>query len=248
MKTNKTYQQLMDYMRTEEFAVKTLSLVESVIGDNFKSLRRLEPSILTLNDYVSHVEESKGQQTVFLTVRSAYEYEYALKRVLSDAGFATRSKVDNVSGAKNDFGVMLADRAPVFFEVKTTQSDNGWTGATHSKGSGKVDNYVLISYDLNRDMKLPDPDGGSALHGAFKAVHFSVIDAFSLGWNGAASDKNSFTTAKISSDAAAVYSEQVVLGHIKKNTVWCKPERHSLDKWRDADGVLSYDEGVNGIL
>lgn len=249
MKTNKTYQQLMDYMRTEEFAVKTLSLVESVIGDNFKSLRRLEPSIRTLNDYVSHVEENTGQQTVFLTVRSAYEYEYALKRVLSDAGFATRSKVHNNSGEKNDFGVDVSDRdKPVFFEVKTTQSDNGWTGATHSNGSGKVDNYVLVGYDLNRDMELPDVEGGSALHGAFKAVHFSVIDAFSLGWNGAASDKSSFTTAKISSTAADVYSEQIVLGDIKKNPVWCKPERLSLDRWRDSNGVLSYSEGVNDIL
>jgi hypothetical protein len=238
MKTNKTYQQLMDYMRTEDYAIKTMAFVESIMGDNFKSLRRGLHSPETLNEYVALVEEAAGQQTVYLTVRSAYEYEIALQTVLSNAGFETVSKKHNVAGAKNDFGVVTADKGPIFFEVKTTQSDKGWTGATHSLGNGKVDNYVLISYDLDRDMKLPPVTGGSALHGAFKSVHFSVVDSFSLGWQGKASNKSSFTTAQIPVQKAAVYSKQIVLGHLTPKDIWCKPERHSLDKWRDSAGVL----------
>ena len=110
MKTNKTYQQLMDYMRTEEYAIKTMALVESVVGYNFMAIRALQEGIETLNDYVKHVEESTGQQTVFLTVRSAYVFEYALKRVLSDAGFETRSKIHNTTGEKNDFGVGIGHK------------------------------------------------------------------------------------------------------------------------------------------
>ena len=109
-----------------------MAFVESIMGDNFKSLRRGLHSPKTLNEYVALVEEAAGQQTVYLTVRSAYEYEIALQTVLSRAGFETVSKKHNVSGAKNDFGVVTADKGPIFFEVKTTQSDNGWTGATHS--------------------------------------------------------------------------------------------------------------------
>ena len=52
----KTYNQLVSFMRTKQFAIDVMALVESVVGDNFKSLRRLEPSIKTLNDYVQHVE------------------------------------------------------------------------------------------------------------------------------------------------------------------------------------------------
>ena len=240
MKTNRTYQELMDYMRTKEYAIKTMALVESVVGYNFMAIRALQEGIETLNDYVKHVEESTGQQTVFLTVRSAYVFEYALKRVLSDAGFETRSKVHNTTGEKNDFGVDVSDRdETLFFEVKTTQSKDGWTGATHSNGSGKVDNYVLISYDLDREMILPEVGTTGTLHGAFKSVHFSVVDSFSLGWQGKASNKSSFTTAKIPVQKADVYSKQIVLGHLTPKSIWCKPERHSLDKWRDSAGALA---------
>ena len=240
MKTNKTYQQLMDYMRTEDYAIKTMALVESVVGYNFMAIRALQEGIETLNDYVEHVEESNGQQTVFLTVRSAYVFEYALKRVLSDAGFETRSKIHNTTGEKNDFGVDVSDRdETLFFEVKTTQSKGGWTGATHSNGSGKVDNYVLISYDLDREMILPEVGTTGALHGVFKSVHFSVVDSFSLGWQGKASNKSSFTTARIPVQKALVYFKQIVLGHLTPKSIWCKPERHSLDKWRNSAGALA---------
>ena len=239
MKTNRTYQELMDYMRTKEYAIKTMALVESVVGYNFMAIRALQEGIETLNDYVKHVEESTGQQTVFLTVRSAYVFEYALKRVLSDAGFETRSKVHNTTGEKNDFGVDVSDRdGTLFFEVKTTQSKDGWTGATHSNASGKVDNYVLISYDLDREMILPPVGTTGALHGVFKSVHFSVVDSFSLGWQGKASNKSSFTTAKIPVQKAGVYSKQIVLGHLTPKNIWCKPERRSLDTQRNSAGVL----------
>ena len=160
----KTYKELMMFMRTEEYAIRSIALVESIMGDNFKSLRRLEPNIQTLNDYANHIEDDAAQQSGFLTIRSAYEYEYALKRVLTDAGFHTVSKVHNSKEQKSDFGVIVADRKlPVYFEVKTTQVKRGWQGATHSEGAGKVDNYILISYTLNRDVKLPPLDV-SAIH------------------------------------------------------------------------------------
>ena len=54
----KTYRELIRFMRTKQFAIDVIGLVESVVGDNYKSLRRLEPSIKTLNDYVQQVEEN----------------------------------------------------------------------------------------------------------------------------------------------------------------------------------------------
>jgi len=243
----KTYEELISFMQTKQFAVDVLALVESVVGDNFKSLRRLEPSIKTLNDYVKHVEENPGQQTVFLTVRSAYEFEYALKRVLSDNGFDTVSKLHNVKEQKNDFGVRVINkRMPVYFEVKTTQSDMGWTGATHSEGSGKVDNYVLVNYELNRDMALPSLDT-SALHGLFKSVHFSVVDGFEMGWSGEATDKSSFTKAKIHVDQCEEYTKQIIFGSVLQKSIWCKIVRESLDSLRDKNNKL-ITGGKNAIL
>jgi hypothetical protein len=234
----KTHEELMMFMRTRQFAVDVLALVESVVGDNFKSLRRLEPSIKTINDYVQHVEEDKVQQTVYLTVRAAYEFEYAIKRVLSDAGFDTVAKTHNNEEQKNDFGVSIAGRVdPIYFEVKTTQSDNGWTGATHSEGSGKVDNYVLVSYNVDRDMELPSLDT-SAIHGLFKSVHFSVIDGLEVAWSGGATDKSSFTKAKVPVEKEREYSKQIVLGSVIPKRVWCEIIRESLEEMRDKSGKL----------
>lgn len=223
----KTYNELVAFMRTKQFAINVMALVESVVGDNYKSLRRLEPTIKTLRDYVQHVEESPGQQTVWLTVRSAYDFEYAIKRVLDDAGFNTVSKVHNREEQKNDFGVKTHDKGDIYFEVKTSQSDNGWTGSTHSEGSGKIDNYVLINYELDKDLILPSLDTCS-IDGMFKSVHFSVIDALGLGWTGDATDKSSFTTAKIHVDQYGAYSEQVVLGSVAPKKKWCSIVRENL--------------------
>jgi len=245
----KTYNDLMKFMRTKQFAIEVLSMVESVVGYNFMSLRILEPNIKTLADYARYVEESKGQQTVYLTVRAAYEFEYAIKRVLSDHGFETVSKIHNTAEQKNDFGVQVSDREQTaWFEVKTTQSKNGWTGATHSKGSGKVDNYVLVSYELDRDMTLPPIDGSSpgALHGVFKSVHFSVVDAFDMGWHGAATDRSSFTTAKIHNSQHSAYTPQIVLGSTDRKTVNCAINRESLNPYR-VNGVLKSVTGGTNV-
>jgi hypothetical protein len=234
----KTYSELVSFMRTKQFAIDVLALVESVVGDNFKSLRRLEPSIKTLNDYVNHVEENEGQKTVFLTVRSAYEFEYAIKRVLSDSGFDTVSKLHNAKEQKNDFGVKVGDRKKVvYFEVKTTQSDVSWTGSSHSEGSGKIDNYVLVSYELARDMELP-PLSTSAIDGMFKSAHFSVVDGFDMGWAGEATDTSSFTHAKIRTTQAELYTGCVALGGVRPKSKWCKILRESLDTYRDVNNVL----------
>ena len=241
----KTYNQLVSFMRTKQFAIDVMALVESVVGDNFKSLRRLEPSIKTLNDYVQHVEENKGQQTVFLTVRSAYEFEYAIKIILSDNGFDTVSKLHNAEEQKNYFGVRVRDRkSTVYFEVKTSQSDNGWTGSSHSEGSGKIDNYVLVNYELDKDMELP-PLSTSALYGMFKSVHFSVVDGFDMGWKGEATDKSSFTAAKIHKSQMPTYSSYISLGSVLPKKKWCKIVKESLDKYRDNNNKLMKTNNTN---
>ena len=171
-------------------------------------------------------------------MRSAYEFEYALKRVLSDNGFETVSKLHNQKEQKNDFGVRVTDREDVvYFEVKTSQSPNGWTGATHSEGSGKIDNYVLVNYELDRDMLLP-PLNVSSIDGLFKSVHFSVIDGFELGWHGEATDKSSFTKARIHNSQYGNYSKQVVFGSISPKKTWCRIIRENLKDLRDNNGKL----------
>jgi len=245
----KTYNDLMKFMRTKQFAIEVIKLVECVVGYNFMSLRILEPNIKTLGDYSKHVEESTAQQTVYLTVRAAYEFEYAIKRVLSNHGFKTVSKIHNTAEQKNDFGVQVSDRTQTaWFEVKTTQSKNGWTGATHSRGSGKVDNYVLVSYELDRNMILPPVDCPSTgtLHGIFKSVHFSVVDAFDMGWVGDATDSSSFTTAKIHNSQYSVYTPQIILGSTVKKDKWCAIIRESLNPYR-VNGVLKSATGGTNV-
>jgi len=239
----KNYNELVEFMNTDKFGLRVMSLVEAVAGDNFKSLRRLEPTIKTLNDYVGHVEPDVAQQTVFLTVRFAYEFEYAIKRVLQDAGFTTVSKLHNSKEEKNDFGVRASDRSDIiYFEVKTTQAKNSWTGATHSEAGGKVDSYVLVNYELDRNMQLPClTEDTSALHGVFKSVHFSVVNGMTLGWTGEATTASSFTQAKIGVDQASAYNKQVCLGEAivsKQAKKWCKIVRQDLSEFRNHANVL----------
>jgi len=72
----------------------------------------------------------------------------------------------------------------------------------------------------------------------FKSVHFSVIDSFNLGWTGEATDKSSFTKAKIHKSQYGAYSRQVVFGSVFPKKVWCKVVRESLRNLRDENNKI----------
>ena len=185
-------------------------------------------------------EDDPSQRTSQITVRVCHDFEYAIAKVLKDSyGYEIIPKSD-ATDIEGNFDVAIQKgKTVVAFEVKTTQSSNGWTGSTHSAGCGKVPFYVLIQYELDLDIEL----GSQTLNGLFKSCHFSVTSPMEDGsaiiqWMGQATDSNSRTTGKIRKGDSELYNTMICLGDVsvKRCRKWAKTTKENLDEYRTSYG------------
>ena len=226
-------------MRTKKFALEVLHAVESTAGYHFYSLYKLGGA-KTVREWGELAEDDPSQRTSQITVRVCHDFEYAIANVLTEQyGYDIVPKTQT-KGIDGNFDVAIKKGDTVLaFEVKTTQSSNGWTGSTHSHNRGKVPFYVLIQYELDMDIEL----GGRELHGLFKACHFSVTSPLEDGtaiiqWMGQATNSNSRTTGKIKKSDSALYAPMVCLGavSIKNCRKWTKTTKECLNQYRTGVG------------
>ena len=243
----KTYRQLMMLLKSKKFALKVTNFVERRGGANFIAERR--KSDKTFRDFLNNFETDPVQQSTVLTVRLAYVFENAISSILLESGFQVLPKITIQGERKSDFGVRVlraGKPSDEFFEVKTTRTEsNSWTGATHAQSCGKVDKYILVNYKVDLDYKLPPLVNDTAspnIYGAITDVHFGVLD-YSLQWNGVATHKSSFTSARIPSGIGKSY--RCVLGATNpldarngKKLKWCKIEREPILKYRNKQNIL----------
>ena len=224
--------QVLTILRSKEFWIQVVDAVESYSMTHFISQAAADPEISTLGDWARAIEEDKRQQTSALTVRFAYDFEAWIRKIAEVSfGINILPKDENTAG--NDFRVQTSDCGIIPFEVKTTQSINGWTGSTHSEGRGKVDNYVLVSFGL--DLDYPINTGSFKMPGVITDVHASVVsDDIPVMWGGSATTSNSSTTGKIPSSSHDSYLSAIAFGSVKKNKVWCKCLRESLAEYRQS--------------
>jgi len=222
-------------MRTKRFALEVLSAVESTAGYHFYSLYKLGGA-KTIREWGELAEDDPSQRTSQITVRVCHDFEYAIASVLTNQyGYDIVPKTQT-EGIDGNFDVAVKKNETVLaFEVKTTQSSNGWTGSTHSHNRGKVPFYVLIQYELDMDIEL----GGHELYGLFKSCHFSVTSPCDDGtaiiqWMGQATDSNSRTTGKIRKSDCKLYKPMICLGDVsvKNCRKWTKTTKESLDQYR----------------
>ena len=233
---NTTTEEILRKMRTKDFAVRVLSMVEKVAGHHFYSLHHLGGAN-TVREWGELAEDDPSQRTSQTTVRICHDFEYAIAKVLKDQygyNIVPKSGTHDISG---NFDVAVKSGETVLaFEVKTTQAKD-WTGSTHTHNCGKVPFYVLIQYDLDLDIQL----GKNALHGLFKACHFSVTSPLDNGdaiivWNGEATNSNSRTTGKIKKGDAGKYQPMICLGHtsIARSRKWTKIVKEDMSPYRSA--------------
>ena len=231
---NTTTEEILRKMRTKDFAVRVLSMVEKVAGHHFYSLHHLGGAT-TIREWGELAEDDPSQRTSQTTVRICHDFEYAIAKVLKDQygyDIVPKSGTHDISG---NFDVAVKSGETVLaFEVKTTQAKD-WTGSTHTHNCGKVPFYVLIQYDLDLDIQL----GKNALHGLFKACHFSVTSPLDNGdaiivWNGEATNSNSRTTGKIKKGDAGKYQPMICLGHtsIARSRKWTKIVKEDMSPYR----------------
>jgi len=235
----RTKKQLMTALKSKAFALQVVKKVEEISGDNFKSLRRLHTDIETIQDYLEYVESDKGQQSVWLTIRFAYEFENAIQYTLRKWGFEVLVKKTIRGMAKSDFGIRVKNGKKiedVFFEVKTSRSDDKFTGATHSNEAGKVNNYVFVNYAVLLGYSLPPLSlNTSAMHGAITDVHFAIMEG-DVEWGGKASSNSSFTTARIPINIGNAYT--VSMGITEPKTKYMALVRELLIKYRNKQNIL----------
>ena len=230
-----TIETMLKTMRTKRFALEVLRAVEQCAGMHFYSLYHLGGA-KTVREWGELAEDDPSQRTSQITVRVCHDFEYAIAKVLKDNyGYeiVPKSGTNDIEG---NFDVAISrDDTVLAFEVKTTQSSNGWTGSTHTTGCGKVPFYVLIQYELDLDIEL----GSTSLHGLFKSCHFSVTSPSENGeaiihWMGQASDTNSRTTGKIRKEDASEYSPMICLGEVNTDRCrkWAKTLKEDLARYR----------------
>lgn len=223
--TMKNLKESFEILRSQELWLTLIDSVESTIGHHFVPQIAADPSITTVGEWAQAIEERKRQQTSALTVRFAYDFEARFRQVARQFGVDVLDKEESDVGC--DFRVLTSDWGIIHFEVKTTQSVQGWTGSTHSEGKGKANNYVLVSFGL--DLDYPISTSTYSLPGVIESVHCSVLgEDIPVNWNGTATTSNSSTTGKIPSSASEAYKKAIVFGSVKNNQVWCKCIREDI--------------------
>jgi len=222
MKNSKTKKEVLEILRGRDFFLRVVELVEDVLPHAFLARVMLDESVVTIDDWAREHEGQKRQQTTVVSVPVAYIFEGALFKACQAYGLDALKKEEGES-AGHDFRIQTSDDGIMMFEVKTTQSPTGWTGSTHSEGKGKANNYVLISYELNKT--LPIPTDGLPFTGVIKALHASVLDSeCDVHWSGEATDRNSSTIGKIPIPALETYKRSIVFGS-------ASPKKRATAKW-----------------
>ena len=179
---------------------------------------------LTINQWVKDVEDDKKQHTVLTTTRLSYDgvksyLVYKLNTILSIYKEANIKvlKITEVTNTEEIDGksfdaIFQFNGKIVIIEIKVTQSEQGFTGATHT--TSKTDIFLLISLSVNRDKKVEI--GETYVDGIF----IMLINLDNTLWAGEAKSNNSFTQLKFPSNVD--YSENIICGHLKNNKVYKK--------------------------
>lgn len=230
---SETIENILETMRTKRFALEVLQAVEHCAGYHFYSLHYLGGA-KTVREWGELAEDDPSQRTSQITVRVCHDFEYAIAKVLKDSyGYeiVPKSNTNNIDG-NFDVAIQKGDTV-LAFEVKTTQSTNGWTGSTHTTDCGKVPFYVLIQYELDLDIEL----GTQSLYGLFKSCHFSVTSPLEDGsaiiqWLGQATSNNSRTTGRIKKEDILSYEPMICLGSVSESKKWAKTTKEDLSQYR----------------
>ncbi len=218
-------QKVLNEMRKPElFINKVVDYVEKNVDDAFGIACRKN---LSLNEWQpdSSFGDQLNQKTVLLTVRMFDLWETAIVDVLNEHLYK-KFKV-NVKPSHDSIGdleIIFPDGKKEKWEVKTTQGKDSFTGATHS--ASKCDNYILISYNINKEMKLKK---NSDNKGFVTEIAVFVWDNMKMAkWQGKPSENSSWTTLKFPSKIINVKPEIVVVGTLEPKVKWCKIVRQKL--------------------
>ena len=167
-----------------------------------------------------------GHKTVLLTVRMFDLWETAIIDILNEKLNKLNVKVIPSYDAIGDFILIFPDKSEMKWEIKTSQAEDSFTGATHS--SSKCNNYVLINYSIDKNKKLNLKENKKIV----KELAVFVWDNMEAKWAGLPTQNSSFTTLKIPSEIAETRPEIVVVGRLDPKKKWCRFIRENKSDYR----------------
>lgn len=176
------------------FAEKCISWVIHNLKDAFGYCCRNK---LSLNEYLppERFGNQKNQITVFISVRLSELWENAIYETIKELFGQLEIDIDMTKRwTTSDGDISILNEV---WEIKTSQSQDSWTGATHS--SHKVPRYILVHYTINKDIKL-DLINDSDLFPEFSIYLIDEIENDEKIWSGAPTKNSSFTTLKIKNE------------------------------------------------
>jgi hypothetical protein len=208
--------QVLKEMRNPKLYLnKIIKYVEDNVEDAFNICCRKG---LSINEWKPNSSFGKqvNQKTVLLTVRMFDLWETALVDVFNEHLSKLGVKVVPSHDSRGDLTIIFPNKEEMIWEVKTTQSKNSWTGATHS--ASKYKDYILIGYDLDKDMKLHSGNN----KGFIKDLVVIVWDEMNIEWLGKPSENSSWTTLPLPIRVIKERPEIVVIGNLEPSAKWCK--------------------------
>ena len=196
--------------------------VEDNIEDAFNICCRKN---LSINEKYpdSRYEGQLGQKTVFLTVRMFDLWETAVIEVLTSylkKKFPSL-KVKPVNDPIGDLLIVFPDGEEMRWEIKSSQAQDSFTGATHS--ASKCNNYILINYAIDKNLKL-----GNGGNGFITELAVFIWDKIETKWVGKPTEHSSFTTLRIPVEIKSKRPEIIVIGSITPKQKWCEINREKL--------------------
>ena len=179
---------------------------------------------LTINEWLSDVEDDRKQHTVLSTTRLSYDgvksfLVYKLNTILSSYKDANIKilKISEVTDTeeienKSFDAIFQYNGQTIIIEIKVTQSETGFTGATHT--TSKAETFLLISLSMNRDKKVVENNI------YVKGVFAMLVNLKKDECKGEAKKTSSYSTFKLLSSVD--YTENIICGSLKKNKVYKK--------------------------
>ena len=217
-----TKEEIIKKMREPEIYDKVIDYVERNIQDAFNICCRKN---LSINEkWPDKIFGGQlNQKTVLITVRMFDLWETAVVDVLSKY-FKNFEGIDILpkNDAVGDLTILKEGKEIMRWEIKTSQGESSFTGATHS--DMKCENFILINYKINKDKKLHIDNNRNLI----EEIAIFVWDKADTNWQGKPTDNNSFTTLKISNEIFSSRKEIIVRGNLEPRQKWCKFIREKL--------------------
>jgi hypothetical protein len=217
-------------MNQNKQLVKTLKQV-GFIHEMFRYVNKKIPNVLsiarennlTIQEWVEKIESDKTQQSVKISVIVSDIIQewivFKANQFFQQKGINYLSVIPFTENKlkwdddKNFDVIFNYYGKSIRLEIKTSQSESSFTGATH--GKNKVSDYLLINYRIDKSLKVQYTQENYFTSGVFAAI----VTVKSDGFVGEASKKNSFTSFKFNKDSYSLdyINEHTLVGGIDNN-------------------------------